>query len=180
MSRWYKPPTAGDEPWGQKRQWAAVSSFDWEWRITPWRGGCWVALRISPNGHPYWERIYPFWIGSTRDLLEVVMDEMLGMLPGGRGKVGSQLVDEGFKKDYPRVWWLLTTDKLPDGSPRKRASISLSMQSDGWAVFLNEKETDHYLCRSGATVEDCLAAIELGLEETPVAWRTNGKPGKRR
>lgn len=170
----------GGDAGGGHRQYVMVSPGGLEYRISPYRRGAWIAVRVRPDGLPRKEVIWPDWIYDVEDLVGACQVDYASILPNGPGGAKQQVGDADFEGSFPALWWMLTTEKLPDGKERKRATISLSVQHDGWAAFLNDKQTNHYLCRSGATLDACFEALEEALGERPVAWRTNGTQTKKR
>lgn len=82
---------------------------------------------------------------------------------------------------WPRLWEHLADDKWDDGSAREPSSLSVFVADGQMKACLNDRDSECSLYVSGATLVDCLTALEKRLNGDKEAdWRAWGKKKKRK
>jgi len=74
----------------------------------------------------------------------------------------------------PGLREMLTSERFPDGSKRTVATLLLFVEAGILKACLNDRDQGCTAWASGASVRDCLAALESGLQGDSLQWRTSG------
>jgi hypothetical protein len=96
------------------------------------------------------------------------------------GSSSSSALAAGAWKAFPELWGFLTYSALPDGTKRPTGRLSFSCGPVGLVLSLSDDHTASYATLTGRSLDDLLAAAELGLESSTLDWRPSQfKKGKR-
>lgn len=95
---------------------------------------------------------------------------------GGGGMVKR---DPRIEKDYPATWDLLTTSKLQDGTVVRTMTVLLFIQDGWWKACLNDRQGEVSSFVSAETAVALLQAIEEGLAQDSLEWRSSGSSKRR-
>lgn len=92
------------------------------------------------------------------------------------------LVREGpVAKAFPAVLEFLTAVQWAPGEPRKPGTLTIFTDDGLWKASLNDKDADRSAFVSAASPELCLVALEKGLRDDTLTWRSwGGSNGRRR
>jgi hypothetical protein len=82
--------------------------------------------------------------------------------------------------EYSNIWEFLSSTSWSDGTSRIPGSLSLKLTSGALQVTLTDPSTATYCCRSGQTLDDALASLELAFLDGSLGWRKSeyAKPKK--
>jgi len=72
---------------------------------------------------------------------------------------------------FSSIWEFLTATSWEDGTSRIPGTLSLKLWSGALQVTLTDPSTGTYCCRSAATLDDVLLALEVALQDDTANWR---------
>lgn len=145
-----------------------------EGEIRVWGSGMWEAEMSSPSilvrvpvafrqGKPLWVQPAHVREEAVMALRKVV--EQPAVAQGGEGVVAAG-------GSYPNIWEYLAMTKYPDGKPRETAALIVVGEGETWKVCLSDKDNGRVMWKAGASLEEAIVSLELGLiEDNPSDWR---------
>lgn len=142
--------------------------------ITDWLGR-WV-VRVPQAMRDASGQVYTI----TREERELVM-----ALRKLERAVGSVRTAAGQPPDdaalYPTLWEYVSQTTYPGGEPRVTSSLVIVCEASSWKGCLSDKDNERTLWKTGATLEDLLASLEMAAaSEDPREWRQASSPGKKK
>lgn len=120
-----------------------------------------------------------------RLLQELEMSRAMGVFKdrlcvGPSGKVGSDFTDPDFAQRFPVLYQFVTFPLDDDGNKRQTSTIMIFCEDGQAKACMRERDHGLTLWVSSSSILGCLAALEEGLNETPVPWRATGPSGSTR
>jgi len=79
--------------------------------------------------------------------------------------------DPKFASHYPALWEYLSVTRLEDGSTRKLAKLSLSVQDGRWCACFVDEDNKRLMFISGETYDQLLKSLEKHLANETAEWR---------
>jgi hypothetical protein len=103
-------------------------------------------------------------------------------LPQSAGEVQEALVRDGpVVRRFPALLEFLTATSWAPGEPRRPGTLTLFTDDGQWKASLNDKDGDRTAFVTGDSPEGVLVALEKGLQEDSLSWRSWGNTkGKKR
>lgn len=98
-----------------------------------------------------------------------VFDRVFGTV--GQATSDRAAVDDGFAKDYPTLFEMLTFQGKVNGVVRKTCTMIVVCEDGQWKLGLKERDRDVSLWLSGETFVGALMSLEDALNAPVVAWR---------
>jgi hypothetical protein len=93
--------------------------------------------------------------------------------PSANGESSSIAQPGGLLSQLPELWDFLSRSEYGDGSKRSLGGMSLKLASGGLQVTLTDPTSASYCCLTGATLDDVFLALEIGLKESSLTWRSS-------
>jgi hypothetical protein len=86
----------------------------------------------------------------------------------------------GVLTGLPALLEYLGSAVYPDGAPRMRSTLLVLVEDGAVKVCLSDRDQEQSLWRSGSSLEDALAALEVTLTSEHQDWRRSGNAGQQR
>jgi len=74
---------------------------------------------------------------------------------------------------FSELWEFLSKEQYADGQKRVTGTISLKCTSSGISVTLTDPTSGTYCCQSAPSLDDAFLALEVGLKEGNLPWRSS-------
>lgn len=95
--------------------------------------------------------------------------------PGGNGSNASSAAppasSEGFLKTFASLTEFLCSTSWPDGSPRVRGTLLISVANAMWQLKVRDPNGARYAFFTAKTLEDALTGLDMGLDMDELDWR---------
>lgn len=115
---------------------------------------------------------------EERERVMSVFSKAFASIQTGEAKV---LFDDAeFAEQYPTLFTFMAQETDDAGKPRQTSTLLLLVEQGQAKGCLKERDHDVSLWVSAGSILGVLAALEKGLNASPVAWRTPFKPQHRR
>jgi hypothetical protein len=139
-------------------------------RCKGWCGICYEGLRgrsFSP-GHAGYRKIEPRKVDAVGSVLRKRISA------GGDGKPVGGLGVCSVLDPLPGLREMLSESHFPDGATRLTATLLMFVEDGVVKVCLNDRDQGCAAWASGASLCDCLEALEAGLQGDSLQWRASG------
>lgn len=87
-------------------------------------------------------------------------------------------IAEGILKQMPAIVEYLSMEQWPDGTARERSSLLVIVESQMVKVCLTDRANNRSLWRAGPTLDECLLAMEVALQNDECDWRQSAPKGE--
>jgi hypothetical protein len=159
-----------------KRRPACLTDAEWENRAAAGRAffpeSGFKALGIPPPDLR--RRVLCCWCREVHWADEVVscmaVPEKRAATSGSTFSTSSVERGEMFKQ-FPELWAFLTAPLTASGAKRLPGKISLSLESTGFRMTLQDDHSGQYASFQAKSVDDCMLAHEVGLSDGSTPWR---------
>lgn len=169
------------------------------WYRGRWFGSQWVAganTAQSPSGPVHWHSagntvlVYQYaedskdlalWeVWTFRTDLPVVTEKRIKAImsflskkpPANAGKTNTAVGDKDWQKRWPALWEYLTSPSYgPDGPPRKLATISLFLGTQGLTACCNDRDNARACFGTASTLLGALDALEGMVKSDDTVWK---------
>lgn len=91
-----------------------------------------------------------------------------------------QVLDPGFKSEFPEIHDYMTVEEYEDGSPRQTASLIIFYDAGALKACFNDRDTSRVVFATGGSFSGLLASLEAMLASGEVEWRQSVSGDRKR